>query len=242
MKNLLAVVLVCVTVVFGVLVLAHAITLRYSRSNTITVTGLGKEDFGSDLIVWRARFTKKDIDLKTAYAGLNQDREAIRSFLQSKGIGEKEVVFSSIDIMKDFATVVDKNGNQTSNFTGYILTQSLQIESGAIDTIEGIARTITELINSGVEISSDPPEYYYTKLADVKIRMIASASKDARLRAETIAKNSKGRLGKIANATMGIFQITSRNSNEDYSWGGTYNTTSRMKTASITIKLQFELR
>jgi uncharacterized protein len=40
---------------------------------------------------------------------------------------------------------------------------------------------------------------------------------------------------------MGIFQITAQNSNEDYSWGGTYNTASKEKTASITMKLNYEV-
>ena len=40
---------------------------------------------------------------------------------------------------------------------------------------------------------------------------------------------------------MGIFQITGQNSNEDYSWGGTFNTSSKEKTASITMKLDYEV-
>jgi hypothetical protein len=38
---------------------------------------------------------------------------------------------------------------------------------------------------------------------------------------------------------MGIFQIIGQNSNEDYSWGGTFNTSSKEKTATITMKLEF---
>jgi hypothetical protein len=41
---------------------------------------------------------------------------------------------------------------------------------------------------------------------------------------------------------MGIFQITAQNSAEDYSWGGTFNTSSKRKTASITVKLEFEIK
>jgi hypothetical protein len=41
---------------------------------------------------------------------------------------------------------------------------------------------------------------------------------------------------------MGIFQITGQNSNEDYSWGGVYNTTSKEKTASITMKLTYQVK
>ena len=38
---------------------------------------------------------------------------------------------------------------------------------------------------------------------------------------------------------MGVFQITGQNSNEDYSYGGAFNTSSRTKTASITIKIDY---
>jgi len=41
---------------------------------------------------------------------------------------------------------------------------------------------------------------------------------------------------------MGVFQITGQNSAEEYSWGGAFNTGSRMKTASITMKLQYQIR
>ncbi len=71
--------------------------------------------------------------------------------------------------------------------------------------------------------------------------MISKATEDARIRAEKIAENSGGRLGDLISAKMGIFQITGQNSNEDYSWGGTYNTSSKEKTASITMKLNYEV-
>jgi len=45
----------------------------------------------------------------------------------------------------------------------------------------------------------------------------------------------------LKKATMGVIQITAPNSNEDYSYGGTYNTTSKDKEASITIKLEYEV-
>jgi hypothetical protein len=68
---------------------------------------------------------------------------------------------------------------------------------------------------------------------------LAKASADAEQRAQVIALNSGSTLGKIRKATMGVFQITGQNSNEDYSSGGDFNTTSRYKTASITIKIDY---
>lgn len=88
---------------------------------------------------------------------------------------------------------------------------------------------------------SSAPRYYYTKLSDLKIEMIRLATEDARIRAETIAENSGGTLGKLKSANMGVFQITGQNSNEDYSWGGAFNTHVKNKTAPITMRLVYQI-
>ena len=48
--------------------------------------------------------------------------------------------------------------------------------------------------------------------------MIEAATKDAKNRAETIAENGGGSLGKLTYASMGVFQITAENSSDEYSW------------------------
>jgi hypothetical protein len=70
--------------------------------------------------------------------------------------------------------------------------------------------------------------------------MIAEATKDANIRAEKIAENANSDLGKLKSASMGVFQIVAQNSSEDYSWGGTFNTKAKYKTASITVSLAYE--
>ena len=60
-------------------------------------------------------------------------------------------------------------------------------------------------------------------------------------RAEKIAENAGSSLGKLKKATMGITQITAPNSTEEYSYGGTFNTSSKDKEASITIKLEYQV-
>ena len=57
-----------------------------------------------------------------------------------------------------------------------------------------------------------------------------------------IAENSDAKLGKLKQSTMGIFQIVAQNSSEEYSWGGSYNTSSKKKTASVTVKLQYGVK
>lgn len=240
MKNSSSTFIIAVSILIGVIIFSTAFKNRNKPSDVINVTGLGSKDFVSDLIVWNGSFTKSSTDLKTAYSELNKDRETIKNYLLSKGIQEKEIVFSAVDIIKEYNDTYDKDGNKTSVFSAYKLTQNIQIESKEVDKVENISRQVTDLIDAGVEFYSQSPEYYYTKLAELKIDLIASATQDAYVRAEKIAENSGGKLGKLKNATMGVFQIIAQNSSEDFSWGGTFNTSAKNKTATITMKLQYE--
>ena len=98
------------------------------------------------------------------------------------------------------------------------------------------------MLNKGIQFYSELPRYYYTKLADLKIELVSKATEDARLRVEKISEMSGAKIDKLQNAQMGIFQITGQNSNEEYSWGGTFNTSSKEKKASITIKLTYKIK
>jgi hypothetical protein len=193
------------------------------------------------LIVWEANYSRKAVTIQEAYPSLKKDAQIIRTYLEKKGINPASIVFSSVNIEKEYEYVQNPDGSQRSYFKGYILSQKVQIESKEVNKVEEISREVTELIDSGIELRSNSPDYYYTKLAALKIEMLASATADARERAEKIAENAGAEIGDLKSAEMGIFQITAQNSNEDYSWGGAYNTTSKRKTASITIRLQFLL-
>lgn len=242
MKSILNSIIIGLAIIITAYTFSSAYKNRNQKSNTISVTGLGEKDFVSDLIVWSGSFVKKNTDLKSAYSDLNKDQESIKNYLVSKGINEKSIIFSAVDIDKEFTDNYDNNGRRISSvFTGYRLTQSVQIESNEVDKVEDISRQVTELINSGIEFYSNQPQYYYTKLSKLKIEMIAEATKDANIRAKKIAENGSGEMGKLKNANMGVFQIVAQNSSEEYSWGGSFNTTSKRKTASITVKLDYEV-
>lgn len=232
-----------ISLIVSVLIAGGALKYKSKSQETISVTGLAEKDFVSDLIVWNGAYSRKSKDLKTAYAELKSDEKAIRDYLGGKGISLSETTFSSVTINKEFDEKTNDAGRVVGQeFTGYNLTQDVSVESGDIGKIDSISREATELIQNGIEFNSSPPLYYNTKLAEVKMDLLANASADARLRAETIAKNSGSTLGKLMKATMGVFQITGKNSNENYSYSGTFNTSSKLKTGSITIKMEFAVQ
>lgn len=240
-KNIMAIAIASLGFVIGLAFLGHAIKNRNQSENTISVTGLGTKKFTSDLIAWSGNFSRNSFELKSAYDELANDKKIIENYLISKGIQKNQIVFSAVDIQKQYRYGTDSNGGSTQTFSGYQLSQTVSIDSKEVGKIENLSRNITEIINLGIEFTSSPPNYFYTKLADVKQQMIADATKDAKQRAEKIAENAGSNLGNLKKATMGIIQITAPNSNEDFSYGGTFNTSSKEKEASITIKLEYEV-
>jgi hypothetical protein len=152
------------------------------------------------------------------------------------------VIITAVNLQKEYDQVYDTRGTMSQVFSGYKLSQSVKIESQDIPRIEALSREVTELIEKGIELNSSDPLYFYTKLASLKMDLLSKASTDAKQRAETIAKSVQGSLGKLKKATMGVFQITGKNSDEDYSYGGSFNTKDKFKTASITIRMEYGLK
>lgn len=242
MKNNLNAFLFAAAIIIASFVLGYSVINRNSPQGTINVTGLGEKNFTSDLIVWEGNFSRQNSDLKMAYSNLEKDRNAVSAYLLSKGISDSDLIFKAVSTNPVYKQNYSSDGSYAGQtFQGYQLSQSLVIESKEVEKIEKISREVTELLNQGITFYSNPPRYYYTELESLKLEMISKATEDARIRAERIAENSKGNLGDLISANMGIFQITGQNSGEDYSWGGTFNTTAKKKTASITMKLIFKV-
>jgi hypothetical protein len=242
MKDSLNTILIALAVVVSAYLFSDAFRHRNQSADTISVTGLGKKDFVSDLIVWSGSFSRKSLTLKEAYSALDSDRENIKNYLSGKGINANEIVFSAVNFNKDYDYTYNENGSTKQQiFTGFTLTQTVTVQSKDVNKIEDISRKASELINSGIEFYSNPPEYYYTKLAELKIQMIAEATKDASSRAKSIAQNAGAGLGHLKKSDMGVFQITGQNSSEDFSYGGSFNTAAKNKTANITVKLVYQV-
>ena len=240
MKYITAIIF-ALAIVLSAIFLGNSYVSRANPDGTISVTGLGSKDFVSDLIVWEADFVRTNPNLQQAFNDLANDKKVVLQYLKDKGIADSQVIFEAVRTNEQRENQY-QNGNYTGSiFVGYELRQTVKVESADVEKVESVSREITELLNRGVQLQSQPPRYYYTKLADLKIEMISKATEDAHLRAEKIAENGGSKLGKLKSANMGVFQITGQNSSEDYSWSGSFNTVDKKKTASITMRLEYAI-
>ncbi len=238
-KNIIALI-IGLSIIFSVIILSGALKYKYKVSDSISVTGLGEKDFESDMISWRGTYSRKSFDLKAAYAELKADENVVKNYLIAKGIKENNLLFSAVNVQRLEEDKYDNNGKYAGRvFNGYSLSQTVSIDSKELDLVEAVSRKVTDLIEKGIELNSALPSYYYSKLSELKIDLLAKASADAKLRAETMAKSAGGGLGSLKKANMGVFQIVGKNQNETYEYGGSFNTSSRLKTASITVKADY---
>jgi hypothetical protein len=234
----LSIIASCVALAGG---LAH---FRSQGEHSISATGSASVDFESDLIIWRGSFSAWAYTSKDAYRKIRKDADLVRDYLTENGLSDDEIVFNSVDISQNYKDNYDDNGNYVgSEPNGYTLTQSVVISSENVDAVEKISRDISSLLNSGVEFTSNSPEYYYSDLDALKLDLIDKASANARERIDIIAGNTGAELGKLKNSSLGVFQITAKNSGTNsYSYDGAFDTSSRFKTASITVRLEYDLK
>jgi len=211
---------------------------------TIEVTGSAKKRITSDLIQWSATVEVTGSDRSQAYRVLHDHVAKAQAFLTGAGVKATDLRISSVSVEPQYVTEYEGKGEdriERQRLTGYETKQSLVISSTDVALIERMSREITGLLEQGVTISSAAPAYFYTKLGEVKIEMLAEASKDARTRADKIVGSAGGaRIGRLRSADMGVINVNPANATAT-SWEGNNDTSSVDKDILTIVHATFEL-
>lgn len=192
------------------------ITEFIAKDRIVTVKGLAEMEVPADKVVWPLMFKDIGNDPTAIYANINKKNEAIVSFLKSRGIQEEEISIAAPEIIDMEA---ERYGAQNVNYR-YNATSVITVTSQRVDVVRQLMGEQAELLKQGIAITGGDYRYNvtysFTKLNDVKPRMIEEATRNARAAAEKFAKDSDSRLGKIRNASQGQFVIEDRDSNTPY--------------------------
>ncbi len=205
-----------------------------TREQAITVKGAARQTITSDLAVWQIRVQGEGQQLPEAYSVLEAAAQRVRTFLTEKGYRPGEIGLAAIGTETIFQR--DKDGEETNVVDRYRLQRTFTITTPDVERVHQTAGEVTQLIEAGVFVVSLPPEYYYSKVAELKIASMGLASKDARARADEIARNAGCLVTDVRQAHMGVLQITRPNSTQvsDY---GIYDTTTIEKDVQAVVTL-----
>ncbi|MGF1487976.1 MAG: SIMPL domain-containing protein [Prochloraceae cyanobacterium] len=210
-----------------------------AANDVLTVTGSAKRAIESDYIIVSFSISSQEPTARESYQSLKNQRERVKAYLQARQVSDEAIKLGSISTYAIPQRTY--NGQETGKILAHRLTQRIEIRSNDVDKYTELSQQLNELIEAGVNIVVFPPQYLYTQLGQLRVEMVAEATKDAKARAVAIAQTTGNQVGVVRSAKTGVFQITSRHSTavSDY---GIYDTSSLDKDITAVVSVQFSLK
>ncbi len=140
-----------------------------------------------------------------AYKILKEQMPVVFEYLKSQGIANVDLKTYNGYYSYKYNRVT---GNYTNEVDYYKLSQPVDIYSDDVNKIKEISIDIQNLLNKGIDIQVNQVSYFYSKLSDLKVKLLEDATTDARQRASAMLKATHNKVGKIQSVKMGVFQIT----------------------------------
>jgi len=229
---------VAVAIIVSTVVVSRTMLAIKHANQTVEVKGFAEKKILSDWALWRGRFTTRGTDLIETSAVLERQKAIVLEFLQKAGVKEDELEVSPVTTQVLYQR--DDKGRVTNTIEGYALSVDVTVSAGDIDRISKTAKASDVLIKQGIQFSSQSPQYFYTKLGDLKISILGEATADARQRAEQLAEKSGSSIGSLRFARQGVFQITPVYSTEVSNFGRN-DTSSREKSIKAVVTIGYAL-
>ena len=173
-------------------------------NDKITVTGSSYQIVKSDSASLEIELATRKPNKQLAYNTVKAQLPVVMKYLEEKGITDIEVKASNGYNTYKYTP----NGNITNEIAFYNLTQPIVIKSDDVQKIKEISVDIQNLLDKGIDINVLQPQFFYSKLADLKVKLLQDATTDAKDRATAMLKATRNRPGKIQSVQMGVFQIT----------------------------------
>jgi uncharacterized protein len=232
--------LICVATITSSWIFSQGfLKVKKFSAEVISVTGSAEKKIVSDSIVWRLSFSRRDAVMTEAYRQLDENRKQVRDYLIHKGILDQEM--SMAPVQTEILYQKNEKGMDTNFVEAYRLSQDIWVSSSDVLKVSDISRMVTELIPLGIELISNAPQYFYTRLGELKVEMLREAAKDAKKRADEIASSTGNKISLVRSAKMGVFQITPANSYDFSDWG-TNDTSSYEKKVTAVVKADFAIQ
>jgi hypothetical protein len=210
-----------------------------ARSNEgITVTGSARVEAKADKVVWTLNAEFVSPTQSVAVTRVTSSVEEIVKYLNSGGIASDAIEFGSLSAYGQEEYV---NGSSTGRISSYRASRTVTVRTTDVETVKKLSTELGTLLSAGVSVSNYGPQYYVSKLSELRPELLEQAVQDAKVRAEAIVAATGGQVGNIMSVRSGPFQVTSPDS-VDTSAGGFYDTSTIDKTITSTVTVVFKVK
>lgn len=199
--------IVAAGLILGGYLLGDGLLRAREADRSVTVRGLAEREVTADLATWTIAYSAKSTSLEEAQNNIDRDTDAIRAFFTELGFAG--------DALQPTGVSVSQPGGY--NRQEYTIRQRLQLRTDDIEKAQAAVSKQFDLVRRGVVLEDGSGmNFSFTKLNDIKPKMVAEATKDARKSAEQFAKDSGTDVGSIKSATQGYFSVSSRDGDGGY--------------------------
>jgi hypothetical protein len=223
--------LLSIAVLLGAIAVGHGIRDR-NKGDVVTVTGSAKQRITSDYAIWDLTVSSQQSQAAGAAKQLDRWTKAIRDFLAAEGVHADELT-----VQPASTQAVTDDQNQVH---GYQVTRNFEVRSSRVQAIASVAEASSKLVTNDIPIQAQPLQYVFTRLADLRPKLLQTAVRDAQNRGKVLLEATGGKLGKLRGVDVGVFQVTSPNST-DVSDYGVYDTSTLKKDVTAVVNVTFAL-
>jgi uncharacterized protein len=202
-------------------------------NDTIVITGSARKPITSNLVQWSLSVDGSAATPVAAARRLKVESAAVGAFLRGAGIPAAailpQVVQTNVEV-----TRINKHLTRTT----YHVSQTFEVSTTKIDIVQAAATRVGSLLERGIQVSAEPLAFISTDLEQAKLDALEAATAEAHRRAEILVRGLGGKLGHMRASSLGVYQITPRNST-DVSDYGINDTSSRLKDVTAVVSATF---
>ena len=196
--------LIAVALGVGSDLIANGIRDR-GQNDVLTVTGSAKQRITSDYVIWTSHVSSQQPTAAAAAKEITAWTARVQSFFQAQGVEASELTLAPVS-----ASPPGSYTESGGKVKGYLLERDFEIRSARVSAIAHVAEESRSLLEQGVPLAVDPPQYVYTKLPTLRPKLLAAAMQDAQARARVLTTAGRVKLGHLRGVDVGVFQVTAR--------------------------------
>ncbi len=213
-----------------------------SGQQSITVKGLAEKPIRADSAEWTLNIAVTDATQRGALQKLAAERKVLEDFLVKQGLPQDSITVDVENIYDHYDEVFVKDTpRQVRN--GYDGSQSIRVASRDLAKITQANKALLQLRADNHPVTAQPPNYLVGNLEEIKMSLIADATKNARTRATEFVKQDGVKVGVMKSASQGAFYILPVGGGEDSdnSYGGVYDKSTIDKTARVVVTIVYNI-
>lgn len=203
--------LLALGIAFSGYLLSDAVKYFRNFDRFVEVKGLSERIVKADKASWQINFNVSGSNLKQIYSQINQQQQVVSDFLVNQGFKKHEYTKQAISVTDNYANAY--GNSNTARLPQYTANTGINVTTANVDLVTNAVGQTNLLVESGVILTFNTVNYSYNELNKIKASMLDEALANAKVSAAQFASNSNSRLGKIKNATQGLFTITAPDSN-----------------------------